>query len=135
MSEPIAKGSCLCKNISYTIVGEPQRIVQCFCEHCRKNGGYFCQLTSKFLKEQFTVEDPKGLIKKCVLTGTTSGNDKHKFFCSECGVTIYTANANDDTTVVVRPAGFDEGAERFKPTLTLFGQNRTEHVKSCLEFE
>lgn len=33
------RGSCLCKGITFEVIGDPETCIQCYCEHCQKNAG------------------------------------------------------------------------------------------------
>lgn len=47
MEEPVIYyGSCLCGGITYTLTGEPEQVVACYCSHCQKNAGSKYQIVS-----------------------------------------------------------------------------------------
>lgn len=39
MSRTEYKGSCLCGGVKYTLHGEPEDVVECYCSHCQLNAG------------------------------------------------------------------------------------------------
>lgn len=54
-AQSTATGACLCRGVTFSLVGEPEACIQCYCTHCQKNAGGPCQIVgshcghSKFL--------------------------------------------------------------------------------------
>jgi hypothetical protein len=125
------KGSCLCEAITFDIQGEPENVIQCFCNHCAKNAGapyqyvritpldrgcFLKSLTveidqvAKFKVEQVQVTNSKGALKTYILKDTTSGFDKHKVFCDVCGCTLWTIPMrHGGTHYMIRTSLVDNG--------------------------
>ena len=80
---PKIEGGCLCGSVRYSSEAEPEAIINCYCETCRKNSGS---------TNSFNVIMPEGSVK---VTGDTvavyedhsgaSGKPFNRYFCSQCG--------------------------------------------------
>ncbi len=76
-------GSCLCKKVTYKLVGEPMRFYHCHCERCRKATGTG-HATNIMVKPDTDIEWLTGE----ELLGRYKVPEAERFyncFCKECG--------------------------------------------------
>lgn len=124
------EGKCLCQGVELSTTGEPIESFVCYCNHCRLNSGYFCQYISKFDSENFHIADPNKLVKELPLNDTNSGKVKYKYFCSGCGITLYTKPMSlGGKQVFVRASIFPDCSQETKGLK--FEHNKTDFVKKC----
>ncbi|KAH7381164.1 Mss4-like protein [Phaeosphaeria sp. MPI-PUGE-AT-0046c] len=97
-------GECLCGDVHVTIPSEPQAIMTCACDHCRKNAGGTHQVIGKFLSRGVEIKGQDS-IATFHHSDTGSGSPKQKHFCQKCGVTLWTVPASaTGTHLMVRTA-------------------------------
>ena len=77
------EGGCLCGSVRYTSEAEPETVINCYCETCRKNSGS---------TNSFNLAMPAGSTKvigdtvvKYVDNSGASGKPFNRHFCSKCG--------------------------------------------------
>ena len=78
------RGSCLCGSIRFEIDGELGEFGYCHCESCRKASGTAHAANSGVLKTQFSLDDPKQLVREY-----ESSPGKFRAFCTNCGSPLY----------------------------------------------
>ena len=80
-------GGCLCGAIRYRISPAPTNVIACHCTHCRKISGagssHNAAIPTSSLR--FTAGKPKMFVDTAA-----SGNRLHRFFCAECGSSLYS---------------------------------------------
>jgi hypothetical protein len=104
------QGSCLCNGVQYTVTGEPEASIVCYCTDCKKNAGAPFQMGAKFDKSAINITEGEDLIGTWIVKQTHSGNDKHKQFCKRCGCTLWTKPmAYGGDKFVVRTSLIDGG--------------------------
>ncbi|RDH23262.1 plasma-membrane proton-efflux P-type ATPase [Aspergillus niger] len=125
-------GSCLCTAVRFSVQGNPEKVFICYCQDCVKNSGTPYQLCAKYHRSQLHIEGSgDGYIGTWVVTKTTSGAEKHKKFCTQCGCTLWTVPMNHaGENVIVRAALTDDGLERFAPQAEFFAGVKPSWVKS-----
>lgn len=110
MSIPL-HASCLCEGIQYTIHGEPENVMVCYCSDCSKNAGAPYQMIARYDKSSIKILEGEDLIGVWVVNKTTSGIEKHKEFCKRCGCTLWTKPmAHKGQKVIVRTSLIDGGS-------------------------
>jgi hypothetical protein len=106
MSQTVRHGSCLCESIQFTVKGEPEKVLLCYCRDCSKNAGspyqivkpsslhHVRQLTmtksAKFHATTVKIAKGEDLLRQFTIAKTNSGFEKHKIFCKACGCTLWT---------------------------------------------
>ncbi|TPX07931.1 uncharacterized protein E0L32_010386 [Thyridium curvatum] len=118
MEEPVIYyGSCLCGGITYTLTGEPEQVVACYCSHCQKNAGSKYQIFAKYPSSSIDIEDPSDSMRYYTITkGTESGLPKEKHFCGNCGCTLWTVPWKHGGDIkLVRTSLIENGLAHFKP--------------------
>lgn len=126
-------GSCMCEAISFKTTSEPIASIICYCSDCRKSAGNIGHIVAPYNESDFVLEDPGKKLKSTSTTKTQSGKEKVKYFCGECGCTIYSTVGVFPGKIVVRPTMFDKGYPGNEPTMVLFEDTKeayTEGVES-----
>ncbi|EGE08071.1 hypothetical protein TEQG_07137 [Trichophyton equinum CBS 127.97] len=125
------RGTCMCQGIVYEVNDKPEMTVACYCKHCSLNAGSAFQIIACYNKEQVKVLSGEDLIGTWTLTDTTSGNDKHKRFCTRCGCTLWTVPMmyNGDK-FMVRTSLLENGLEDFKPESEIFATGKPSYLES-----
>lgn len=109
-SAPIT-GSCLCRSISLTLpTTAPVKAMTCYCVDCRKNAGGPYQTNAMFPTSSVTVNDARNTLKCYTITeGTFTGYPKEKWFCGECGCTLFTKPGHYKGEMLVVKTGVLDG--------------------------
>ncbi|KAK0112699.1 hypothetical protein ONS95_014437 [Cadophora gregata] len=122
--QPI-NGACLCEGIQFKVTGSPEKVFACYCIDCSKGAGGLYQLMAKFPKESINLCQGQDLCKTWIVTETTSGKDKHKVFCGQCGCTLWTIPMNHGgEKIIVRTSLFGEQFYSCQPTAEFFAKLR-----------
>ncbi|GCB18037.1 gentisate 1,2-dioxygenase [Aspergillus awamori] len=113
MENSTLHGSCLCTTVRFSVQGNPEKVFICYCQDCVKNSGAPYQLCAKYHRSQLHIEGSgDGYVGTWVVTKTTSGAEKHKKFCTQCGCTLWTVPMNHaGENVIVRAALIDDGSK------------------------
>jgi hypothetical protein len=77
------RGGCLCGAVRYEVSGEPQFVVHCYCEDCRRESGSD-HLTHMAVPDAAVKFN--GAPKEFSKPGTSG--DIVRLFCGECGSTL-----------------------------------------------
>ncbi|WP_104401887.1 GFA family protein [Vibrio penaeicida] len=75
-------GSCLCKKVSFEIVGDIKAVTHCHCKMCQKSHGAAFATYAATRKEHFS------LLGKGHLARFRSSKDVTRSFCTHCGATV-----------------------------------------------
>jgi hypothetical protein len=104
----LIKGSCHCRNISFTLTWEPDPAEiparACTCSFCTRHGGVWTSNPAGSLK--ITVEDPTRLSKYSFGTRTAEF-----LVCSTCGIVPVALSTIDDHLYAVVSVNAFEGVE------------------------
>lgn len=106
------RGSCLCGEVRFTIVGEFEQFYLCHCSHCRKDTGsaHAANLFSSMAKLEWISGRDK--LSSYILPGTRHS----RCFCSICGSAVpYVTEA-----MIVVPAGCLDSDTAPKPEAHIF---------------
>ena len=80
-------GKCLCGAVRYELTGSISDIIHCHCSLCRKASGTAYATNGFINAADFTLYDTNNSLK-----GYTSASGSVKYFCSDCGSPLYSAN-------------------------------------------
>lgn len=89
-----ASGSCLCKGVTYEILGELDDIVACHCEQCRKTSGHFVAAT-RVKDKHLSIAGQQSL------AWYASSKNAKRGFCTRCGSSLFWKNGLKDTTSIM----------------------------------
>ncbi|KAE9376678.1 hypothetical protein N431DRAFT_501482 [Stipitochalara longipes BDJ] len=90
MLKAVRHGSCLCESIRFTVKGEPEKVLVCYCRDCSKNAGSPYQISAKYPSASVKTSKGEELLGRFTISKTNSGHEKHKVFCKACGCTLWT---------------------------------------------
>ena len=96
------KGSCLCGNVAYVLLGDILGINYCHCVQCRKASGTAFATSAAVRQKNFQVV--KGHEH---LTGYESSPGKKRYFCGCCGSPIYSRREGA-STIYIRVGTLDD---------------------------
>ena len=92
--EVVARGSCNCGGVKYTVTGPLREVIACHCGQCRKQSGHFYAATN-VADSDLHIED-KGTLK-----WYAASEDAHRGFCGECGSALFWKRVDSDKTSVL----------------------------------
>jgi len=112
------RGSCLCGEVQFEVIGHFEHFFLCHCGRCRKNTGsaHAANLFSSTAKVQWLSGQAK--IKTFLLPSTRH----QKSFCAECGSAV--PGVQTDGTLLVVPAGSLDSAIDTQPDAHIFFASR-----------
>lgn len=119
MSEPFAKGQCLCGAVRIVITAEPVRMVQCHCKDCQRATGTGHISNALFKEEHVTIVGD--LVNFAVIAD--SGNTLTRNFCPKCGSRCANYSTGRPGLVSV-PVGILDDTSWFKPVAVLYTKYR-----------
>lgn len=94
-------GSCLCEGIKYNVDCDPQPIVHCHCQTCRKAHGTAFSSIMAVPRESFSFVEGEEQLQKF-----ESSSGKFRYFCNECGSQVI-AERIDTPTIMLRVGCLD----------------------------
>ena len=89
MTEPRAKGSCLCGGVSYSVRREVTGITACHCRQCAKTTGHF-YVSVNCAAADFTLD------REETLRWYRSSSEAERGFCSSCGSSLFWRRVGGD---------------------------------------
>ncbi|KAJ7066439.1 Mss4-like protein [Mycena amicta] len=104
-------GSCLCKKIRFSVVGDPFSYAVCHCTNCKKFAGSAFMTNAFFSPDAFTVTEGKDALKAFADSDTTSGKTLLRSFCSDCGSSLFLTSPVEKNWIIVCPSGVDDAQE------------------------
>ncbi|KAJ7696475.1 Mss4-like protein [Mycena rosella] len=84
-------GSCLCRKVRFTVLGDPFQYVVCHCN--------------------LSVTAGKDLVRQYHDSDTASGNTLTRSFCSECGTSLFLSSPTKTDWISVCPATVDQAQD------------------------
>lgn len=109
-------GSCLCGNTTYTCSSEPLFSALCHCSACQKSTG------SAFSPVLGVKKDDLKIMGNCIKLYESkgeSGKTTFRYFCSECGSTLYGVMESQPELAFIK-AGTLEDKSWFKPKINVY---------------
>lgn len=116
-------GSCLCKSISYSFIGDVNEYGFCHCESCRKASGSAFSANAGVDAASFTVDDPHDYLREF-----ESSSGTHRFFCSKCGSPLFSRIDMVPEFIRVRLGTLDTDLERKASKHTFMAENPSWYV-------
>lgn len=102
-----ATGGCLCGHVRYEVSAPLKNVSACHCTHCRKISGagssHNALVPSDALR--FTSGTPKRYTDK-----GDSGNVLFRFFCADCGSSIYSQREKTPEMSVLKVGTLDDAS-------------------------
>lgn len=116
----IYSGSCLCKGVSFEIMGPISDALACHCQQCRKTSGHYSVVVHV---PTYKIE----LLRYESLKWFQSMEPVEKGFCSECGSSLFWNFSGRDGWGV--SAGAFDGAVDFKISHHCFTSEKLDYHK------
>jgi len=98
------RGSCLCGAIQYTVDASVTELRACHCADCQKISGAGGTVNALVASKDFRIT--RGTPKRYTKTAD-SGRVLNRYFCADCGSSIYSQRDITPERVVVRAGAFD----------------------------
>ena len=120
--EQLFCGRCLCGSIEIECrfsMNESLKLVYCYCDSCRKSTG-----APKLAVFPAPIRAVKIRDEKASLTGYESSSGKTRYFCKECGASIYSQR--DGATDLRLRAGLFDRLESLEFVGHIYFSNRAE---------
>ena len=111
-------GQCLCGEVHIQVTGKITDIIHCHCSLCRKNSGTAFATNGFINRLDFSISAGENL-----LSSFSFKPGRTRYFCSQCGSPIYSANQDDPQRSRLR-LGIIEGDIREKPLSHNFVSSR-----------
>lgn len=123
MTNDTGSGQCLCGNIKFEVLGEPEFSVLCFCEDCQRisGGGHLPQ--AAFEKSRVDIE---GNLKSFHWK-SDAGNDLQLSYCPDCGSPLFKKTSKMPDTLFIAVGLLNDQA--------LFHSPHKAFVESCQEWD
>ncbi|MCF8179614.1 MAG: GFA family protein [Sulfuritalea sp.] len=98
-------GGCLCGKIRYTISQPIDKIIACHCTHCQKASGAGASHNAPMPASalQITQGEPKRYDDMA-----DSGNILWRFFCPDCGSSLYSQRSKTPEMIVLKAGSLDD---------------------------
>jgi hypothetical protein len=110
------EGGCLCGAVRFHAAGQPNWILWCHCQSCRKHTGAPASVFVAFNHEAVSVTHGE-------ITKFGSSPGVQRGFCVRCGSTLTCENERFPMEAHFHVGAFDR-AEEFKPTGHIFADER-----------
>jgi hypothetical protein len=121
-------GSCLCKQVQYTITGEEVASSICHCKNCQQTSGSAFGANVIYPKSSFKIDQGEDTIKQYADSDTASGSTILRHFCSNCGSPLFILNPTRHDNIVVA-SGSMKDANLARPTLEFWTKHKREWVE------
>ncbi|MGR8946488.1 MAG: GFA family protein [Gammaproteobacteria bacterium] len=118
------KGGCLCGSVRYSACSEPAFTAVCHCSACKRFTGSAFAFLTIYPESEFTTA---GRLKSFITQGD-SGEDISRYFCGECGSSIYETAAIRPGFVLIN-AGTLDNPEAVTPVMESFCDNKLAWTK------
>ena len=101
----MAKGSCLCGTVRYTVEGPLRAVVACHCRQCRKQTGHFLAATD-------ARRDAIEVVNEDHLEWYRASDDAARAFCRTCGSLLFwQRDGSEHTSIAAGTLDDDEGVK------------------------
>lgn len=101
MTEEPSHGSCLCGDVSYSVVGPLRDVYNCHCDRCRRFTGHHMAATAA-PTENVRVEGDESLAWYAAAEGVEYG------FCSRCGSSLFWRTAANPERLSITAGSLDQ---------------------------
>ena len=100
-------GGCLCGAVRYTISAPLKNVIACHCTHCRKISGAGSSHNAAVPTNALTIT--KGTPRQYTDTAD-SGNALYRFFCGECGSSLFSRREKMPEMTVLKVGSLDDAS-------------------------
>jgi len=109
------EGSCLCGAVRFVASGQPESVVWCHCESCRKHSGAPVSVFVAFRRDAYAVTEGQ-------ITRFNSSPGRWRGFCARCGSTL-TCEGERSNEIHFHIGAFRDAAQ-LQPTRHIFPEER-----------
>lgn len=110
-------GRCLCGGVTYSADAEPVIQAVCHCSDCQRQTGNPFSVVVGVPEAAFTVEG--STLSSFKTTGTDSGQETERHFCSACGSPLFTLTASAPGVVIIKAGSLDD-LSWFEPAVEIW---------------
>ena len=110
------EGSCLCGAVRFVATGQPESVVWCHCDSCRRHSGAPVSVFVAFKRDAYVVTDGQ-------ITKFNSSPGRWRGFCARCGSTL-TCEGEPPSAETHFHVGAFRDAGQFRPTRHIFPEER-----------
>ena len=100
-------GGCLCGAVRYSINAPLKNVIACHCSHCRKISGAGSSHNAPVPTSALTIT--AGSPKQYADTAD-SGNRLYRFFCGECGSSLFSRREKMPEMTVLKVGSLDDAS-------------------------
>lgn len=100
-------GGCLCGAVRYEVSAPLTSVIACHCTHCRRISGAGSSHNAPVLASGFRIT--AGTPKRYVDTAD-SGNKLYRFFCPECGSSLYSQREKVPEMLTLKVGTLDDAS-------------------------
>jgi len=98
-------GGCLCGKIRYEVSQPPQNVVACHCTHCQKISGAGSSHNAVVPTSAVTFTSGR---PKCFRDTAQSGNILNRYFCGDCGSSLYSQRERAPEMTILKVGTLDK---------------------------
>jgi hypothetical protein len=109
------EGSCLCGAVRFVATGQPESVVWCHCQSCRKHSGAPVSVFVAFKRDAYVLNEGQ-------ITKFNSSPGRWRGFCAKCGSTLTCEGERSNETHF--HVGAFRDAAQFQPTRHIFQEER-----------
>ena len=102
-----ATGGCLCGTIRYAVAAPLKNVIACHCTHCRKISGAGSSHNAAIPTSAMTITTGK---PKLYADTADSGNRLSRFFCADCGSSLYSRRENMPQMTILKVGTLDDAS-------------------------
>ena len=110
------EGSCLCGAVRFVATGQPESVVWCHCESCRKHSGAPVSVFVAFKRNAYVVTEGQ-------ITKFNSSPGRWRGFCARCGSTLTCESEHLPNETHFHVGAFRDAAQ-IQPTRHIFPEER-----------
>ena len=111
-------GSCLCRRVTYEVIGELREIMLCHCSQCRKTSGHYVAATSCPTNKLIVAGEN-------ALSWFQSSDNAKRAFCSTCGSNLFWRPGDGKSTSIF--AGTIDGDTGLRTVNQLYPENKGDY--------
>jgi len=123
---------CCCGQLKLMAAGDPVWNGMCHCDNCRKRTGSAFGLSAYFKSSTVQINNGEASVYK--VSGANFGGDQLRYFCKNCGTTLYWTMAEQPDLIGVA-AGCFVTIALDKPTYSASTENKHPWVKLPLRIK
>ena len=105
--DPVATGGCLCGAIRYAVAARLKNVIACHCSHCRRISGAGASHNAAIPSSAMSITAGK---PKMYADTADSGNRLNRFFCADCGSSLYSRRDKVPEMTILKVGTLDDAS-------------------------